>query len=109
MKPWRLGRCRSRNPAQPTRATCAGDTTGNVWWRVENGELPRNHAPKVVVLMIGANDLSGAYVNCGTWDEGDYTNAAASIAQQCAPLSQIPCARLMAIPPQRCVQLCTRF
>ena len=66
---------------------CAGDTTGNVWWRVENGELPRNHAPKVVVLMIGANDLSGAYVNCGTWDEGDYTNAAASIAQQYAPLS----------------------
>ena len=61
---------------------CAGDTTANLWWRVQNGELPQNHAPKVVVIMIGANDLSTAYAGCGTWDQGDYYNAASAIAQQ---------------------------
>ena len=35
------------------------------------------------MVWIGANDLSGAYVNCGTWDESDYNNAASSVAQQC--------------------------
>ena len=72
-------------PGTRTVVLRAGDTSGNVWWRIQNGELPRNHAPKVVVLMVGANDLSGAYVNCGTWDEADYTNAATSVAQQCGP------------------------
>ncbi len=62
-----------------------GDTTANLWWRMQNGELPRNHQPKLAVVMIGANDLTAAYVQCGTWDSNSYYNAAASIAQQCAP------------------------
>ena len=52
---------------------------------MQNGELPRNHQPKLAVVMIGANDLTAAYVQCGTWDSNSYYNAAASIAQQCAP------------------------
>lgn len=38
--------------------------------------------PKVVVLMVGANDLTAAYAQCGTWDSKDYYGAAYSIAQQ---------------------------
>ena len=62
----------------------AGDTTANLWWRIQNGELPKNHMPKVVVMMVGANDLTAAYAQCGTWDQNDYYGAAATIAQQCA-------------------------
>lgn len=60
----------------------AGDTTANLWWRIKNGELPKNHMPKVVVMMVGANDLTAAYAQCGTWDQNDYYGAAATIAQQ---------------------------
>ena len=60
----------------------AGDTTANLWWRLKNGELPKNHMPKVVVMMVGANDLTAAYAQCGTWDQSDYYGAAATIAQQ---------------------------
>ena len=60
----------------------AGDTTANLWWRIKNGELPKNHMPKVAVLMVGANDLTAAYAKCGTWDQSDYYGAAATITQQ---------------------------
>lgn len=68
----------------------AGDTSNNLWWRIKNGELPTNHMPKVVVLMVGANDLTAAYAQCGTWDQNDYYGAAATIAQQYVP-SIRPC------------------
>ncbi|CAK0758845.1 hypothetical protein CVIRNUC_002651 [Coccomyxa viridis] len=63
-------------------AGAGGDTTANLWWRIKNGELPKNHMPKVVVMMVGANDLTAAYAQCGTWDQNDYYGAAATIAQQ---------------------------
>ena len=34
--------------------------------------------------MVGANDLTAAYAQCGTWDSNDYYGAAATIAQQYA-------------------------
>lgn len=36
----------------------AGDWIGHLMWRLRNGELPRTHHPKVVVIHIGTNDLS---------------------------------------------------
>ncbi|MEZ0387259.1 MAG: GDSL-type esterase/lipase family protein, partial [Verrucomicrobium sp.] len=44
---------------EPLKAACFGiasDTTGNVLWRLDNGLLDF-HAPKVVVLMVGASNL----------------------------------------------------
>ena len=42
-----------------------GDTTANLLWRVENGELDAIH-PKVAVVLIGINDFCGA-----GWSAGD--------------------------------------
>ena len=38
----------------------AGDTTANLWWRLQNGELPTAAPPKAAVIMIGTNDLGYA-------------------------------------------------
>lgn len=36
----------------------AGDTAGNLLWRLLNGETPAaNRAPKAAVIMIGTNNL----------------------------------------------------
>ena len=34
-----------------------GDTTANLWWRLQNGEVPTAAPPKAVVILIGTNDL----------------------------------------------------
>ena len=36
-----------------------GDTTGNILWRLQNGELDGVH-PKVIVLLAGTNDVGAA-------------------------------------------------
>ena len=43
-------------PLKAANFGLGGDKTGNVLWRIENGELEGN-PPKVVVLMIGVNNL----------------------------------------------------
>lgn len=39
----------------------AGDTTRQVMWRLENGELPAVKAPAVVAIIAGANDIGSAF------------------------------------------------
>lgn len=38
-----------------------GDQSANLLWRLMNGEMPRRNDPKVVVLLIGTNDLAAAW------------------------------------------------
>ena len=37
-----------------------GDQVAHLTWRLQHGELPQAHLPKVVVLNIGTNDLGAA-------------------------------------------------
>jgi lysophospholipase L1-like esterase len=39
------------------RLASTGDTTANLWWRLQHGELPTAAPPKAVVILIGTNDL----------------------------------------------------
>lgn len=39
---------------------CAGDQTGHLLFRLQEGEVPTEHAPQVIVIMIGVNDLNSA-------------------------------------------------
>ncbi|CAL8467129.1 g6665 [Coccomyxa elongata] len=36
----------------------AGDTVQRLLWRMRNGELPKKNHPRVVVVLIGSNDLT---------------------------------------------------
>lgn len=48
--------CTAALPLDPA----AGDQTAHLIWRLENGEMPQKNKPKVVVLLIGTNDLGAA-------------------------------------------------
>lgn len=39
----------------------AGDRTEHLFWRLQNGEGPRDLKPRAVVLLIGTNDLNHVY------------------------------------------------
>lgn len=46
----------------------AGDQTGNLWWRLQHGQIFKKHAPGVSVMLIGTNDLATA--SCGVGEPG---------------------------------------
>lgn len=46
-------------PLNALNAGIGGDTTQNVLWRIENGELD-GLSPKVVVLLVGVNDFAAS-------------------------------------------------
>ena len=60
-----------------------GDTTANLLWRIQNGELPIAAPPKAVVIMIGTNDIG--YTEACFRSEADNTAAALGISARCKP------------------------
>ncbi len=38
----------------------SGDRTEHLYWRIMNGEGPRDFRPRVAVVLIGTNDLTAA-------------------------------------------------
>lgn len=41
----------------------AGDQVGHLWWRILNGELPKEKQPRIFTMLIGTNDLNAADCN----------------------------------------------
>ena len=40
------------------RLAAVGDRTEHLFWRIQNGEGPKDLRPKAVVVLIGTNDLN---------------------------------------------------
>jgi len=45
-----------------------GDQTGNLWWRLQNGDIFMQHPPQISIALIGTNDLGAA--SCGAGESG---------------------------------------
>ena len=76
-----------------------GDTTQNVLWRLENGELDGVN-PKVVVLMIGTNNVGGVvpqHEDAAVKDVAQGIGAILSVVRRKAPTAKIV---LMGITPR---------
>ena len=78
----------------PLNLGLAGDTTQNVLWRIEHGELDGTQ-PQVVVLMIGINNLAGGF---STEDTSDGVRAVVAAVQAHLPNARV---LLLAILPAR--------
>ncbi|KAI7835515.1 hypothetical protein COHA_010589 [Chlorella ohadii] len=48
-----------------------GDQTAHLLWRLRNGEAPQKNKPKVVVLLIGTNDLGAAAADASDLREAE--------------------------------------
>jgi hypothetical protein len=70
---------------------CADDQTGHLLWRLKNGELPRRHAPRVIVLLAGTTDVKLAHAARG---EDGIIDAADGIAARCCLPAGIVVSRL---------------
>lgn len=54
-----------RWPKTPAACCLAVDRTLQLMWRISHGELPKVKMPKVVMLLIGTDDLGFAYLQSG--------------------------------------------
>ena len=44
---------------QTYHLSLAGDKVKHIMWRLLNGELPSAHSPKVIIVHVGASDVTG--------------------------------------------------
>lgn len=72
---------------RPANLGVPGDTSQNVLWRLDHGELTSLH-PRAAVIMIGTNDL-------GSWSASDVVAGVAAVVATTARL--LPGARLVLI------------
>ena len=47
------------------RVISSGDQTGNLWWRLRNGDIFMQHPPQISIVLIGTNDLGAASCSAG--------------------------------------------
>lgn len=78
----------------PFNLGIASDTTQNVLWRLEHGALEGSH-PRVVVTMIGINNLAGGF---SVDDTAAGVRAVVASVQKCVPEARI---LLLGILPAR--------
>ena len=64
----------------------AGDQIAHLQWRLRNGAIPAIHHPKLVVVMIGTNDLNAVWW-CTAGNATEVTRAADGLIRRSAPLA----------------------
>ena len=64
----------------------AGDQIAHLQWRLRNGAIPAIHHPKLVVVMIGTNDLNAVWW-CTAGNATEITRAADGVIQRSVPLA----------------------
>ena len=71
------------NPSPPGDICCAGDQVGHLWWRLLHGQLPSAKPPKVVIVLIGTNDMGAITGTCPRRADSDIIAAVPGIASRC--------------------------
>lgn len=59
----------------------AGDQVAHLLWRLIHGDIPVIHKPKLVVVMIGTNDL-GAIDVCSSGNRSEIAHSAGGVIQR---------------------------
>ncbi len=62
------------------RVITIGDQTGNLWWRLQNGDIFTQHPPQISIVLIGTNDLGAASCSAG---ESGVDAAVSGIVSRC--------------------------
>src|SRR5690606_32401952 len=77
------------------------DTTGNILWRLDNGELDGVN-PKVIVVMAGTNNVAAARPRAGNEDAiaADIARGIEAILRRCEKLAPQARIVLMGITPR---------
>ncbi len=62
------------------RVIIIGDQTGNLWWRLQNGDIFMQHPPQISIVLIGTNDLGAASCSAG---ESGVDAAVSGVVSRC--------------------------